>query len=365
MRSRLGLALPLAAAVLAIGAGSASAATRIVDNTPAALCKKNLAGPYSTIQDAVDAANKNDTIVICQGVYFENVHIATDGLRLQGQYKNGEVIKPSGHAPGIHIDGAKNVQVTKLVIAGPYGGYDTEKVVASAYALGAIGILVDNGATNARLSFNRILDTYGGGYCCEEDLTASTSDEDLDGVGILFGGIGGEDGTLGSGIAHANEVYGYDLAGIAAYGAGSVVNLTRNRVTVDSGAPNETAGIYGFDGAKVTWLANNVANNAYGYYIDDVAPGSQVNSNIATNNGWGFYLAGASGVLLKGNAAVDGWVGFHASDESSGNTLRANKANEALDWDCEDDSSGAGTAGTANTWIANKGAAASPDPICN
>jgi len=371
MASRLGRTLPLAAAILAIGAGTASAATRYVDNTPSTPCKKNLVGAYGSIQDAVDDAKKNDTIVVCQGVYYENVHISTDGLKLQGQYKNGEVLKPLGYAPGIHIEGAKNVQVTKLVIQG--GGSvpslkarkATAKARASAVYYDAVGILVNGGARNARLSFNRVLDTFNS--CCIGLAKARASDVDsvLSG-GIVFGGDGDADPVTGpgSGIAHDNEVTGYDGAGIVAFGAGSVVNLTRNRVTATGGLRGDSMGILAFGAAKVTALANNVANNDAGFYIGDVAPGSQFNSNVATNNWFGYYLESV-GASLKGNAAVDGGYGFFASGFASGNTLKANKAHEAQEYDCIDQTVGAKTAGTANTWIANKGAAASPDPICN
>lgn len=372
---RLGIALPIAAAVMALGAGTASAATRYVDNTPATACKKNLVGPYSSIQDAVDDANKNDTIVICQGVYYENVHITTDGLKLQGQYKNGEVVRGDPYRPTIHIDGADNVQVTKLVIQGGYGNgagkARSAKVKArtSAVYLGAVGILVDNYARNARLSFNRVLDTYGRFCDCPTELARASLDIDedyyIDGAGIVFGGIpNGDEPTSGSGIAHDNEVIGYSTAGIAVYGQGSVVNLTRNRITATADSFSGVSGVWAFGGAKVTLLANNVANNTNGYHIEDVAPGSRVNSNIATNNYIGFQIE-STGVSYKGNAAVDGGYGFSATEVSSNNTLKSNKANEATDLDCADFSLGAKTAGTANTWVGNKGALANPDPICN
>jgi len=49
---------------------------------------------------------------------------------------------------------------------------------------------------------------------------------------------------------------------------------------------------------------------------------------------------------------------------STGNTLRDNHLASNLTHDCHDDSIGAGTAGTANSWINNEGVSSQPPGLC-
>jgi len=375
MGTRLGIATTIATAAVLLGAASAQAAVRVVDPTSGKPCKKGTGGPFATIQAAVDAAGRNDTIVICQGDYEENVRITTDGLKLQGQYVHAEVVTPAAAKPVIHIDGADNVQVTKLVIAGPFpspaarrqAAKGKAKARASATAFDAFGILVDGGARNARIVNNRVedIDDGGGGidpyvfrsFAGLRASAAAVGDEA--GSGIVFGGD-----ASGSGIASDNRVEGYTTAGIVVRGPGSVVNLSRNSVAGDGGVFGQS-GILVQDRAQVTALANNVSRNSLGYILDQAHAGSRVNSNIATNNLTGFDLERSSGVTVKGNSSSAGAIGFYVAATSTGNTLQSNTSKKATEFDCADDSSGSKTAGTGNTWTKNKGAIAAPDPICN
>jgi parallel beta-helix repeat protein len=70
-------------------------------------------------------------------------------------------------------------------------------------------------------------------------------------------------------------------------------------------------------------------------------------------------------VLHKSNTVTGNGYGIYAGPGSSGNTFRSNTASENPTGDCADISSGSGTAGTANTWMKNEGAVATPDLICS
>jgi hypothetical protein len=62
------------------------------------------------------------------------------------------------------------------------------------------------------------------------------------------------------------------------------------------------------------------------------------------------------------------FIGLLAQDDAMLNTFHDNQATDtatgAAHYDCEDLSSGGGTAGTADTWKNNKGATANPAAIC-
>lgn len=49
---------------------------------------------------------------------------------------------------------------------------------------------------------------------------------------------------------------------------------------------------------------------------------------------------------------------------TNGNQIRGNTARGNFPYDCEDDSTGSGTAGTANTWVDNNGVTDNPNGIC-
>ena len=90
------LAIALSAFAAPVGAVSA---TLVVDGdgmASAADCSAADAA-YSTIQDAVDAAASTDTVMVCPGVYDEQVVIDSLDLTLQGS-GNSTVIRPSSAA---------------------------------------------------------------------------------------------------------------------------------------------------------------------------------------------------------------------------------------------------------------------------
>jgi hypothetical protein len=56
--------------------------------------------------------------------------------------------------------------------------------------------------------------------------------------------------------------------------------------------------------------------------------------------------------------------GILFATNTKGNQIRGNTARGNFPFDCEDMSSGSGTAGTANTWVGNNGVTDSPNGIC-
>lgn len=84
--------------------------------------------------------------------------------------------------------------------------------------------------------------------------------------------------------------------------------------------------------------------------------GNLVTHNHANNNpGDGILLTnGDSNVVSQNHSAKNGRDGIRADVDSAGNTIVGNKMHRNTEHDAHDDSVGAGTAGTANSWIDNK-----------
>jgi len=77
-------------------------------------------GNYTSIQDAINTANTNDTIYIFNGTYHENI-IINKTVTLIGENKNNTILNGSGFEEIINIT-ADNVKITNLTIQnGVYG----------------------------------------------------------------------------------------------------------------------------------------------------------------------------------------------------------------------------------------------------
>ena len=82
-----------------------------------------------------------------------------------------------------------------------------------------------------------------------------------------------------------------------------------------------------------------------------VGVGTVTSSNVLENEVEGSGTLGISVQELSGGSA-------------GGNTLSENEVENSVTTDCIDNSVGAGTSGTANTWTANEGVTSSPAGLC-
>ena len=157
-----------------------------------------------------------------------------------------------------------------------------------------------------------------------------------DALGIIIknGAVapGSSSRTLPSGTTHAPVLY----AGVAAgyFGSNGRVNVLGNDI---GGA---IAGINMLDADAMIW------DNTTFYTLAVGMTGEVVNSSIKRNQ-----------IDLTEYEIV-------VQSESGGNLLRRNTVQDNVDTACEDDSTGTGTAGTANTWEDNVGAPSDPLGIC-
>ena len=70
-------------------------------------------------------------------------------------------------------------------------------------------------------------------------------------------------------------------------------------------------------------------------------------------------------VSARNNTLRDNGVdGIYFGPVTNGNQIRSNTALGNANLDCEDESTGSGTSGTANTWVNNNGVTDNPNGIC-
>lgn len=296
----------LVAAVMALTARPAMAATLVVDdNADPATCDGKVSS-FATISTAVAAASSGDTILVCPGTYTEQVTVTTSSLTLQSQTPLAAIIKaPLSMADPkavVHVNGATNVSILDFTVSGP-GDSNCNSI--------RYGVRVDGGGS-ATLDGNKIQDIrdnpFGG---CQN------------GIGILVGRA--LDVTTGSATITDNEIVGYQKGGIVVDKAGSSATITGNQVT--GAGPTKIIGQNGIQvsrGATATITDNEVRNNFYLNSraagpgcpfvtpVDEPPPPFPVGSCLVTATGILFFQSGSPG---------------DEGQLNSENTLRRNQVN--------------------------------------
>lgn len=372
MSRKLGIALPLCAAVLAVGAGPAAAAivTRVVDSTPASYCHNATpnvaANKFTSIQPAIDASSPNDTVLVCPGTYAELVkidrnssNVVLNGLKVLSNTTHlATVAAPStitGSDAVVTVGEAAKVTFSRFNVTGP-GPSGCGSIKA--------GVWVRDGASGAIVTLNRVLNIR------DNPLSGCQN-----GYGIVFGSSDGP--TSGSGLVQGNEVNGYQKNGIVARQAGSVVTIDKNTI-VGAGTTPLIAqnGIVLQSGAQGKITANKVNANWYENPSDPdttatgiltFSPSTALNtiqSNVVLDNQDNIYIYDTQNSHVYTNQARNGELGVFNDVTSTNNRYDSNRAVNNSIYDCEDDSTGAKTAGTANTWLSNIGALRTPLGIC-
>ncbi len=82
-------------------------------------------GSYSTIQEAINSASTNDTILVSKGIYFENINI-TKSIELIGDNKNTTKINGNGSGIVVNIS-ADYVRISGFTImnGGPMSAFES------------------------------------------------------------------------------------------------------------------------------------------------------------------------------------------------------------------------------------------------
>jgi hypothetical protein len=249
---------------------------------------------YPTIQDAINEATENDTILIYPGTYNENIHIYSTNLTV------GSLFLTTQDVSYISQTIIEGYQFGSVVYFGP--GADETTLLC--------GLTVTNGVSekgggistfrsSPRLSYLNIVGnsaTFGGAISCSRDAETQLSyvniennvanekgggiyiDRDSD-VQLDFVTINNNTADFGGGIYNSYpsrvEIHNSIISGNTANSGGGLF----------LGANN---GIYN------TIISGNVAQNGAGLYID---LGSHINnsiiiSNSATSSGGAIYSSG-------------------------------------------------------------------------
>jgi parallel beta-helix repeat protein len=326
------------------------------------------------VQTAIDRSDRNDVVIVCPGTYTEVIGVvgARDGLTVRGASYGTAVIK----APADLIDGAlgwaedvSDVTFQWLTFVFPASGCGAHNELQGLWAGNADGLRVLGNQIRTR-------GTSTLGECGYEDgihvtssvnvRVSSNTVRDFKRYGIRY-----EDGSRGRIDGNAVHFYhgksGSDDdgdQGIAINDSYAVVTGNAVRSYPGTNKPHTELGIVIQRGTGVS----NVQNNKVWYtktgigVIDSTA-------RIASNDVFGvgvqrgIHIVSGTGTRVIGNRVQEYQTGIEV--DASGTTLKGNDARGNTDQGCLDETTGGGTAGTANTWSGNVGSpASSPAAIC-
>ncbi len=412
-------------AVLTVGILTAAASTAFADkgNNLVVAPRKASFGcaaqeQFTTISAAVAAAHPGDHITVCPGTYQETVTVNKPDLTLQSDQPLEATIK-APHAPitaivqitasdvklnGFTITNSGQTSSPNSIQYGVYvsngGSADIEhndiSDIADAPISGdqngvavEIGHAADNTTGSATIADNTIenyqkngvtVDGVGSWAYIEQNTIMGVGPTNIiaqNGIQISRGASSGISGNTVS-----NNVYS---PGNTA-STGVLLYCAAGTSTVDSTLSTDDVGLYDAAGSsngcaasptsKATLRDNTVIASTFdGVEIDnDTGAQSQHDQAVGTwgfkaygsDNGDGFDVFQSTNSQLLGDiASGNSEDGFHNETNSTGNTYKGDAASANLVYDCEDNSTGTGTAGTANTWQQDLGDVNLPPSICS
>jgi parallel beta-helix repeat protein len=378
------LTFAVATLVLAF-AQSAAADRKLVVDKDKAQCRN---AKYTSIQAAVTAAGAGDTIVVCPDTYNEHVTIATPA-------KNGLTLKAKGPPGSVVVDGANTLMhgfeltdVSGVLITGflvkryhddiwlnPSADGNTIRHNVTTEAWDHDGIVVqgDRNLIEHNLSFGNPRPIGCGislGTGASNNLVRHNEVHHNPNTGILLGGgILGPAG-LGNRIVHnRSHDNGKPVPGVAA-GTG-ILNanspgalIAHNDVYDNNGNGIAVAGA--LSRGVIVELNRSRANGRSGIEVVGGASGNTLRHNdVRLNTLDGISLVnGDSNTIARNHSRGNGRDGIRADSASAGNVISRNHMRRNREHDCHDDSVGAGTAGTANVWIKNKGRTENRPGLC-
>ena len=355
----------VACAILFGSLGSARASVVLLVDDDGAQCPS---AAYTDINTAISAANTGDTIVVCPGTY--DATTVDKRLTLSGYTKDLSG-KLSTCSDRLHFPAD---QTTKdSIVAGFYVAADFATIKGFTVTAPESGINIPFGTDGVWVTRNVLQDnSIGVNLNGTMSRVENNCFRDNNAGGSASGtGVYSDQGLKSAGISR-NVFVNNTAAAITLLDAAGIGSL--DAVKVQNNVSSDDGDLISITGSTNSLIRQNTSTGAVGAGIF-VEMGFAANSNLEISNNTlnsgddiginaadtGLEDSTIKGNTAKGNASVGILVQANSTDNSIvNNDFRGNFGPV----DCADLTSGAGTAGTANTWKNDKGKTAFPAGIC-
>ncbi|HEY7926761.1 MAG TPA: right-handed parallel beta-helix repeat-containing protein [Candidatus Dormibacteraeota bacterium] len=363
---------------------------------------------FTDLRLAAVAAPAGATILVCPGTYPGPVmvtkqltFIAKNGGQGAGRDPqdsdqqaivvagtNGDGFTLSSNSSATTIDGfvvtggAQPIFDAGIDVTDPSGnGY---RIVDNLITKNNVGMYFHSpGGAHSRIEHNAFIDNNEGGFPSPNTGTAiftqlqSVNDTTI--ANNFFSGHTDSALNLGDGSQHGltvaeNVSYKDSTFLVLGRATGSVVS---SNLIVGTIPMNSAIYLFGQNsGVRVTgnYIQSGPGNvgasgiRLTGPFFGAVGPNTNmtITNNDISNFDYGIRGSNVDHSWFSANNTHDNGVdGIQMTITAVTNTLRANHADDNGTWDCEDQSTDAGTAGTANTWTNNSGDTSNPSGICH
>jgi hypothetical protein len=376
MKKRFAILAAMLCGALFVGAGQAWAHDGFIVDDDGLATPSNcnaLVPAEDSIEAAVEAAPPYSTINVCPGTYVEQVSFESDddGTTIRSVVRRGAVIKAPptiitnivDEKSIVHVNGAWYISIKSFTISGP-GPLGCDSI--------RYGVWVENGglATIDDNHITRIHDTPFSG--CQN------------GVGIQVGRKYTDGPTQGLATITNNLIDNYQKNGMTIDNVGSRATIEKN--VVDGIGPTPIIAQNGIQVSRGAWgkvQFNRVSDNTYTLaptfgssgiilYGNETfgdpspAPGTTVAKNVLFRNDDNIPVYGTQYAKIKDNLVTDStfFDGIYLGSDSTDNVIQGNFLRRNTEHDCHDDSTGDGTAGTANSWVDNDGLTENRPGLC-
>ncbi len=303
--------------------GTASAMTWNVDDDGG--------GDFSGIQEAINNASADDTIIVHSGVYYENVYV-NKSVTLKGMGYPVVAANGSGSAITLNADGI-TLEGFNATNSGSMWDCAGIRVISSNNTItgnnvynNSDGISVDSSSNNSITGNNVCNNKYGGIY-----LADSSNNNSITGNTFVNNGLrvsNSYQNTVEGNIVNGKLlVYLEDASDYTVKDAGQVILVNCTNITVENlDLSNTDVGIELCKTENSRISNNKVSNNNCGSIsLSDSSNNSITGNNASNNNGDGISISDScNNTITDNNVRSNSNVGIYLSGASSNNAITDN-----------------------------------------
>ncbi len=290
---------------------------------------------FTSIQDAVDSASPNATIIVRNGTYTENVDLDRAVTILSESGPEYTEVKAANPKDSVFYVTADGVNISGFSISGA-----SELVSPYSYSTAGIWLYA---VKDCNISANMLSNNYCGLYVIDsKNCTLDSNRAESNSYGIYLSWVEGN--TLRNNTMENNS-YNFAFPRASAEQDIDESNTVEGRpvyylvnesnLVLDSGSDAGT--VYCINCQNMTVRDLNLSGNSYGLYFYNTVD-SLVENTSSSDNGYGFYISSSSGLNFTDNNASSNSYGLYIADSEwdslSGNRMNENTCNFGIAGNC-------------------------------